>query len=357
MLFRERLISVADVFDQGAIQVVGLTSVVISDKQKKILSILADGEFHSGTELAQSLGMSRSAVWKQLNFLGELGLRHSAVSGKGYRLERPLELLEHALIDESVNDEARALIASLEIHDQINSTNSYLAEISNKDGPSGFICLAEHQTAGKGRRGRQWISPYGNNIYLSILWRFQQGPAVISALSLAIGVAVIRALKRQYIHDIGLKWPNDIYSQGKKLGGILIEVSGESEGPCAAIIGLGINLFLADDEAETITQAWTDLSKVKGRNPLNRNHLAGELLNHLFAVLDGYERVGIKAYLDEWRSYDCLKDKSASVFIGNQCIEGIVIGIDDNGLLLMKRPDGNIQAFASGELSFSRSAS
>jgi BirA family biotin operon repressor/biotin-[acetyl-CoA-carboxylase] ligase len=330
--------------------------VNISDKQKQILSLLADGEFHSGTELADALGISRSAIWKQLNGLAELGLQHSAVSGKGYRLDNPLELLDESKINEVVTDQAGALISSFEIHDQIDSTNRYLVERSQNNGLSGSVCFAEYQTAGKGRRGRQWVSPYGSNIYLSILWRFQQGPAAISGLSLAIGVAVIRALKQHQISDIGLKWPNDIYSQGKKLGGILVEVSGETDGPCSAVIGLGLNLFLPETQAEGITQAWTDLSKITGQSQLSRNQLAGILLNHLLPVIAEYESVGIQAYLDEWRSYDCLSGKSATLFIGQQQFEGIVQGIDDNGMLLIKRPDGNVQTFASGEVSFNSSA-
>ena len=327
----------------------------ISDKQKKILSLLADGEFHSGTELADVLGISRAAVWKQLSGLTELGLQHSAVSGKGYRLDNPLELLDAPQINEVVNDQARALISSLEIHDRIDSTNRYLVERSQNNAPSGSVCFAEYQTAGKGRRGRQWVSPYGSNIYLSILWRFQQGPAAISGLSLAIGVAAIRALKQHRITDIGLKWPNDIYSQGKKLGGILVEVSGETGGPCSAVIGLGLNLFLPETEAESISQAWTDLSKITGQNRLFRNKLAGTLLNHLLPVIAEYEGAGIKAYLDEWRGYDCLTGKSATLFIGQQQFEGIVRGIDDNGMLLIERPDGSVQTFASGEVSFNGS--
>jgi len=330
--------------------------VNISDKQKQILSLLADGEFHSGTELADTLGISRSAIWKQLNGLTELGLQHSAVSGKGYRLDNALELLDASKIHEVVNDQVDALISSFEIHDQIDSTNRYLVERSQHNGLSGSVCFAEHQTAGKGRRGRQWVSPYGSNIYLSILWRFQQGPAAISGLSLAIGVAVIRALKQHQISDIGLKWPNDIYSQGKKLGGILVEVSGETDGPCSAVIGLGLNLFLPETQAEGITQAWTDLSKLTGQSQLSRNQLAGILLNHLLPVIAEYESVGIQAYLDEWRSYDCLFGKSATLFIGQQQFEGIVQGIDDSGMLLIKRADGNVQTFASGEVSFNSSA-
>ncbi|TAK63787.1 bifunctional biotin--[acetyl-CoA-carboxylase] ligase/biotin operon repressor BirA [Methylobacter sp.] len=328
----------------------------ISDKQKKILTLLADGEFHSGTELAEALGISRSAVWKQLNGLAEFGLSHSAVSGKGYRLDKSLELLVTSKINEAVSSQAGALISSLEIHDQIDSTNRYLVECSQNNAPSGSVCFAEYQTAGKGRRGRQWVSPYGCNIYMSILWRFQQGPAAISGLSLAIGVAVIRALKQHQIDDINLKWPNDIYSQGKKLGGILVEVSGETEGPCAAVIGLGLNLFVAEAEAESINQAWTDLSKITGRTRLFRNKLAGTLLNHLMPVIAEYESVGIAAHLDEWRSYDCLTGKSATLFIGQQQFEGIVQGIDDNGMLLIERPDGSVQTFASGEVSFNGSS-
>ena len=327
----------------------------ISDNQKKILSRLADGEFHSGTELADALGISRSAVWKQLTGLAELGLPHSAVSGKGYRLDKALELLAAPKINEVIDDRVGSLISSLEIHDQLDSTNRYLVARAQNNAPSGLVCFAEYQTAGKGRRGRQWVSPYGCNIYLSILWRFQQGPAAISGLSLAIGVAVIRALKQQQIDDIGLKWPNDIYSQGKKLGGILVEVSGETDGPCSAVIGLGLNLFLAEAEAKNITQAWTDLSKITGQNRLFRNALAGTLLNHLLPVIADYEDIGIKAYLNEWRDYDCLTNKSATLFIGQQQFDGIVQGIDDNGMLLIKRPDGGVQAFASGEVSFNSS--
>jgi BirA family transcriptional regulator, biotin operon repressor / biotin---[acetyl-CoA-carboxylase] ligase len=331
-------------------------SVHISDKQKKILTLLADGEFHSGTELAEALSVSRSAICKQLRGLSEFGLHHSAVSGKGYRLDKPLELLELPKINAILSEKNRAHISTLEIYDTLNSTNSYLMEHSRNDAPSGFVCFAEHQTAGKGRRGRQWVSPYGSNIHVSILWRFQQGGiAGTAGLSLAIGVAAIRALKQLGINDVGLKWPNDIYSQGKKLGGILIEVSGEADGPCAAVVGLGLNLFLPDSQAQTITQAWTDLAKITGGNPLPRNKLAGTLLNHVLAIINEFETSGIKAYLDEWRSYDCLKGLAATLFIGQQQVEGIVEGIDENGLLLIKKSGGSIQAFASGEVSFNAS--
>jgi BirA family biotin operon repressor/biotin-[acetyl-CoA-carboxylase] ligase len=188
---------------------------------------------------------------------------------------------------------------------------------------------------------------------MSILWRFQQdGIASTAGLSLAVGVAVIRALKTYGFNEVGLKWPNDIYCQGKKLGGILIEVSGEADGPCAVIIGLGLNLFLPEKQGQTIAQAWTDLTEMSGEKLLFRNKLAGMVLNEILTVVNGFEFAGIKAYVDEWRSYDCLKGILATLFIGQQQITGIIQGIDDNGLLLINKSDGTLQAFASGEVSF-----
>ena len=337
--------------------------MIITDKQQKLLGLLADGEFHSGTELADILNVSRSAVWKQLNSLEGLGLELLAVRGKGYRLTRSLELLDQAEIISNLDKHSEGLMAALNIHRQIDSTNRYLIDCAEQNAVSGVICLAEQQTAGKGRRGRQWVSPFGSNIYLSILWRFEQGYSQTSGLSLAIGVAVIRALN-QYISQLDsdlaisftLKWPNDVYFQGKKLGGILIEISGESDGPCAAVIGLGLNLFLSDKAADGIDQAWIDLSKITGKNILRRNYLAACLINHFLAVLHDFGSVGIQAYLNEWRRYDCLKDQSATLFIGKQPYAGVVRGVDDQGLLLLEQISGKTKAFASGEVSFNISA-
>lgn len=325
----------------------------IPEKQKKVISLLADGQFHSGTELAQALGVSRSAIWKHLQGLEDLGLYHTAVTGKGYRLEKPLEFLAIPEITARLNLTARSVLAELEIHDQIDSTNRYLAErAALRNAASGSVCLAEQQTAGKGRRGRHWVSPFGSNIYLSLLWRFQQGYAGTAGLSLAMGVAVIRALRELGVASVGLKWPNDIYSHGKKLGGILIEVSGEAEGPCHAVIGLGLNVYLPERQATSITQAWTDLSRLAGGAFPGRNRLAAGLLNHLLDVLLEFEAKGIAGFVDEWRAYDCLNGQQARLFIGGQQLDGRVSGIDDNGLLLLELADGGIQAFASGEVSF-----
>jgi BirA family biotin operon repressor/biotin-[acetyl-CoA-carboxylase] ligase len=326
--------------------------LLLSDNAKKLLTLLADGEFHSGTRLAEILGISRAAVCKHINQLAEqLDLNIAAISGKGYRLDKALSLLEQ----EKIAVVLTAQLGRLEIHDQITSTNQHLmATVRGANVVYPVVCLAEQQTAGKGRRGREWVSPFGHNVYLSIAWQFLQGGyTAIAGLSLAIGVAVIRALHEMGIHEVGLKWPNDIVHQGKKLGGILIEVSGETDGVCNVVIGVGLNVFLSASKAQNITQAWTDITTISDNTP-DRNLLVAVLLNQICAVLADFESQGIQAYLNEWRTYDCLQGLPASVLIAQHSIEGIVQGVDDNGLLLLKRHDGVIQTFASGEVSLRR---
>jgi BirA family biotin operon repressor/biotin-[acetyl-CoA-carboxylase] ligase len=326
----------------------------LSDKQQQILALLVDGQFHSGSELAVKLNISRSAVWKHSLGLAALGIAYSAVRGKGYRLDKPLELLDAKQINSALNAQSHTLIERLEIAQHIASTNSYLVDLGEQN-QTGIVCFAEQQSAGKGRRGRHWVSPFGSNIYLSILWRYElNGPAALSGLSLAVGVAVIRVLKNMGIDAVGLKWPNDLISQGKKLGGILIEVSGESAGPCTAVVGLGLNVHLpASQAAAQISQAWTDLTQLLGQNTVSRNQLAAALLNELLPVIAHFENTGLSAYLSEWRRYDCLKGQAALLFVGSQTFAGTVLGVDDNGLLLFEKTDGTEQAFASGEVSFS----
>lgn len=327
--------------------------MLISSSQKKLINSLADGQFHSGTDLAKSIGISRSAVCKQLNNLTELGIAFDAVSGKGYRLGQPIQLLSEAEIIPNLNTNTAALISELEIHDCIHSTNSYLVAKSNDSRQSGVVCFAEYQTSGKGRRGREWVSPFGSNIYLSILWQFQNGPASISGLSLAVGVAVIRALNDCGIKDVGLKWPNDIYWQERKLAGILIEVSGETEGPCNVVIGLGLNCYLPEEKAKSIDQDWVDLNQILNDNSAKiRNKLAATLLNHSIPIIASFEQDTLLHYIDAWRSYDCMKGKDVNVYMGANVFSGRVEGIDSNGLLLLADEQGQVKAFASGEVSF-----
>lgn len=327
--------------------------MAISENLKRALHLLVDGGFHSGTELSQSLGISRSAICKQLQSLADLGIELSAVSGKGYKLGRPLRLLSLDQIKPHLTPQTAGLLKRIEIHDCIASTNSYLLQKAHTSDTSGIACFAEHQSAGKGRRGRTWLSPFGANIYLSVLWRYQDGPASINGLSLAAGVAVVRALRNLGIDGIGLKWPNDIYWQQRKLAGILIEVSGESGGPCNVVIGLGLNCYIPAHEAEFIDQAWVDLDTVLGWSSHEiRNQLAAELLNHLVPIISDFDSQGLSTYLAEWRSNDCMQGREACLYLGRHRYCGVIEGINAQGMLQIRDHRGESKTFSSGEVSF-----
>jgi len=313
------------------------------------LSLLADSRFHSGTSLARTLGLSRSAVWGMIHDLQARGLEVSAVPGKGYRLALPLELLDAGTILSSLGETAKQRIPGLEIHDELDSTNTYLMAQAATGAPSGTVCLAESQTAGRGRIGRAWHSPFGGAIYLSLLWRFEDHGSV-AGLSLAVGVAIHRALRRSGIEGVGLKWPNDLLWQGRKLGGILLEVSGEAHGRCAVVVGVGLNVQIPPSAANAIDQAWTDLSYMTGGSPPSRNQLSAHLLEELLALLADYPERGLSAYLGEWRQWHCMAGRKAILQIGDKAIAGVVAGVSDAGLLLLDCEEGGRREFASGDV-------
>lgn len=327
--------------------------MAISENLKRVLHLLADGSFHSGTELSESLGISRSAICKQMQSLADLGIELCAVSGKGYKLGRPISLLSLDQIRQHLTPQASGLLGRIEVHDVIASTNSYLLQAAHSGDAKGFACFAESQSAGKGRRGRIWRSPFGANIYLSVLWRYQDGPATINGLSLAVGVAVVRALRQLGIGDVGLKWPNDIYWKQRKLAGILIEVAGESGGPCYTVTGLGLNCYIPPHEAKGIDQEWVDLDTLLGHSTHElRNQLAAELLNHLLPIIADFDSRGLSPYLPEWRENDCMQGSEACLYMGQQRYDGIVEGVNAQGMLQLRDERGESKTFASGEVSF-----
>ena len=242
-------------------------------------------------------------------------------------------------------------IMRLETFNVIDSTNLYLATHLN-DYPSGSVCFADEQTAGKGRRGREWISPLGQNIYGSFLWHFTENVQQLSSLSLAIGVGIIRVLNKQGIWNVGLKWPNDIYSQMKKLGGILIEMVTHPNGHTSAIIGLGINISLPEVYGEKIGQAYTDLQHIAPLISVQRHRLIADLLNELLPITVTFPQTGFANYRQEWRQYDCLQNQLVTLYHGQDQIIGTVQGINDQGFLLLQEINGTIRTLASGEVSF-----
>ena len=322
----------------------------LSDLQKQLLALLSDGNFHSGSELAEILGTTRTAIWKQIKGFKRLGIDVAAVSGKGYRLAYAMDLLDEIQIIGNLAPAVQALLSRLHVYDEIDSTSNSL--INDAAAASGTVCLAECQTAGRGRTGKDWVSPFGTNIYLSVLWRFESGVAGISGLSLAIGVAVMRALNPYRLAGIGLKWPNDILCNDRKLGGILVEVRGDILGPCTVAVGLGLNCQMPPKSGNLISQSWVDLEQILGSARPNRNVLVAQLLNEIFPIISNFDEMGIEPYLSEWRNWDCMVGRQVSLTLGNQQIPGRVEGIDDQGMIILQTDTQGRQSFASGEVSF-----
>jgi BirA family biotin operon repressor/biotin-[acetyl-CoA-carboxylase] ligase len=314
----------------------------------EILKTLGDGRFHSGAQLGRTLGVSRTAVWKHLQALGELGIDIAAVTGKGYRLAHPLELLDRDTILASLTSESRALLADLELHNRLDSTNTYLSRKSASLS-SGHACLAEYQASGRGRRGRAWVSPYAASVYLSLLWRFTVSPTVLGGLGLVSGVAVARALRQAGLKDIGLKWPNDVLWQGRKLAGTLLEMSGESYGPINVVIGVGLNVRMPATAGKQIDQAWIDVETALGKR-VSRNTLAGLLLHHLLLALRQFQVKGLAPFLDEWQRWDIVTGKTIHLQLPNETLTGIAKGIDQNGALLLQSR-GTVSTHMAGEVS------
>lgn len=319
----------------------------------RILRILQDGHFHSGEALGAQLGISRAAVWKALRGLPELGVTVDAVSGRGYRLAEPLELLDARTIGDRLSNRGRELLADLHLFESTDSTNHYLMAQGAAGASSGTVCLAESQQAGRGRRGREWISPFASNLYLSLLWRFTGGPQAAQGLSLAAGVMTAQVIEALGVADVKLKWPNDLLWRGAKLGGVLIEMAGEAGGPCFVVVGIGINVRMPPHAGESIDQAWTDLqAATMGRTP-SRNRLAATLIDALLCGLASYGETGLQPYLHPWRRLDALCEQPVAVHTPGGIFEGEGVGIDETGALRVRHP-GGIRTFHAGDVSLRR---
>ena len=305
---------------------------------RRILEQLADGRFHSGEALARSLGVSRTAVWKHLQSVGEqFELEIHAVRGRGYRLVRPLEMLSVSAIESELGATQRAALSAIELFDSLPSTNRYLAAGIDDWGAAGRACFAEYQTAGRGRRGRAWISPFGANLYCSLYWCFDRAMADLSGLSLAAGVAGARALERLGLEGVSLKWPNDIHVDERKLGGILVEVFGPTSGPVAAIIGFGLNVDMPDHAAREIDQPWTDLRKSMPRQTGLRNRAAGLLLDELVKTAGLFDSEGWRAFHSDWVQFDRYVGRDVEVQSSEGTKQGRYRGVDQDGGLLLEQ--------------------
>lgn len=320
-----------------------------------LLQILVDGKYHSGATLGQVLGVSRAAVWKMIQKMEDtLGLTVYAVKGKGYRLQHPVELLDKKVILDNLSNKTVSQLNELDILFDVDSTNRYLSHKSIDGAASAYLVIAEQQTRGQGRRGRAWVSPFGGNLYLSLLWRFQFGPAQLACLGMVVAVAVIRALNKIGIKDAGVKWPNDIIWQGKKLAGILLEMRGEATGPSAIVIGIGINISMRRNDKnliDEIDQPWIDIESIL-KSKIARNQFAAYVIEALFSVLNVFPEQQIEM-LKEWQQMDILKNQEVEVIFPDNVIHGVAQGINQDGALRVLH-QGKEMICHSGEVSIRR---
>ncbi|WP_312178423.1 bifunctional biotin--[acetyl-CoA-carboxylase] ligase/biotin operon repressor BirA [Pseudescherichia sp.] len=306
-----------------------------------LISILADGEFHSGEQLGERLGMSRAAINKHIQTLRDWGVDVFTVPGKGYSLPEPIQLLSQDFISSQIN---QGQVAVLPV---IDSTNQYLLDrIGTLQ--SGDACVAEYQQAGRGRRGRKWFSPFGANLYLSMYWRLEQGPAAAIGLSLVIGIVMAEVLRDLGASQVRVKWPNDLYLQDRKLAGILVELTGKTGDAAQIVIGAGINLAMRKVESDVINQGWINLQEAG--IAIDRNTLAARLINELRAALELFEQEGLTPYLSRWKKLDNFINRPVKLIIGDKEIVGISRGIDTQGALLLEQ-NGATKAWMGGEIS------
>jgi len=315
----------------------------------RVIELLADGEFHSGEWLGRQLGISRAAVWKHVRSLSGFGLDVHAVRGQGYRLTAPFQPLDAERIHAALAAAAAGRLDSIDVFREIDSTSDYLRRGTPALGNAMRACIAEWQSAGRGRRGRHWVSPYGTSLYLSLAVAMPAAAIQSGGFSLVSAIAVLRALQSCGIGGLGLKWPNDIFYQQRKLAGILLDLSGESGGCYQVVIGVGINLKVPDSAARAIDQPWADLSQ--SGVAVERNHLAGLVLSELVKVIDTFNEKGLDVFKQEWQHFDLLADRSVSLHNDNaEPVTGIARGIDAQGALLIEN-NGATRAWHAGEVS------
>jgi BirA family transcriptional regulator, biotin operon repressor / biotin---[acetyl-CoA-carboxylase] ligase len=330
-------------------------AISISDRllnPPSLLMLLADGRLHSGERLAQALCVSRAAVWKGIERLRARGIDIEAVPRQGYKLPEAVELLEERAIRAAMAGDRLHRLHTLDLQFDVDSTNTRLLSLGPP--PHGYadVVLSELQHAGRGRRGRHWIAPFGGSIALSMSWSFTDASRANPALSLCVGVAIARALGRAGALGIGLKWPNDIWFDDRKMGGVLVEVRAEAGGPAHVVIGVGLNVSLTAGMRAQIERSGVKAAAVADACtvPPSRNFIAGAILDALLSMLADFERDGFSGFREAWTALDALRDRPAQVLMGEAVVCGTARGVDAQGALRLER-DGLIQEFVSGEVS------
>ncbi|MCU8041446.1 bifunctional biotin--[acetyl-CoA-carboxylase] ligase/biotin operon repressor BirA [Shewanella oncorhynchi] len=309
-------------------------------RKRQILALLSSGQFVSGEQLATDLGISRAAVNKHIDALETYGVAIYSVKGRGYKLANPISLIDASRLVQSIDNRCFYF-------DEIASTNGFMLDHTTEL-KNGDVCVAEYQSAGRGRRGRTWVSPYGHHLYFSLFWTFPQGMAQAMGLSLVVACTLVEVLKSFGVENIGVKWPNDIYLDNKKLAGILIEMSGQADSQCQLIIGVGVNMAMSEEQGKGIEQPWSDLSELVDMP--DKTALVIALQKQLKRDIQLFEREELAAFKTRWQAADLFYGREIRLLMGEKSVEGICRGVDEQGAVLLETADG-VQAFIGGEIS------
>jgi BirA family biotin operon repressor/biotin-[acetyl-CoA-carboxylase] ligase len=313
-----------------------------------ILRLLSDGRFHSGTAIGGKLGVSRAAVCKSIKSLAEAGLEIESVTGRGYRMPAAARPFERRAIQRHLA-EAGIEALSVTILDEVDSTSRYLLAEDRGTLQRG-VCLAEAQPQGRGRRGRQWVATPYHNLMLSMSWQFAGGPTTTAGLSLAAGLAVLRALERYGVAGAALKWPNDILRDGRKLAGLLVDMQGEAAGPTRVVLGVGVNGYVGARDAARIDQPWTDIYRITGES-VDRNRLAALVIAELFYMFETFAESGFAPFRREWERRHHYHERRVRLIHGAVEVLGTVAGVDASGALVLRDARGGQLAYHAGEIS------
>lgn len=314
---------------------------------QRLVTLLNDLQFHSGVALASELNVTRNAIWKMVKQMQNNQIMVEAEKNRGYKFKQPLFLYERNKIIPKLPQKIRDKI-QLEIYSQLPSTNTYFFENKDRDYSKPVFCLAELQTAGKGRLGRAWHSPFAQNIYCSCRWDLPCDVSKLAGLSLVVGLAVVSALNQLNTEvDFKLKWPNDIIANNKKLGGVLVDVIAEAHGACSVIIGLGLNINMQCD-AEQITQQWTSMQLLLGKN-FDRNQIVALYIPILLDYLQRFVDGGFAEFISLWKKYDYLREKTINVTHQKRKLKGVMLGVDQQGQLRLQQADKSIISCVAGE--------
>ncbi len=315
----------------------------------RILASLMDGHFHSGELLASACGISRAAICKHIQTLRGYGLDIHSVTGRGYRLAETFEALDEAYLRQHLLGGTDGPLRALDLHPVTDSTNRRLFEQLASGSIHARLCLAEFQTAGRGRHGQDWICPYGGGLCLSLGWHFPRAPESLTALGLVVGLVLMQVLEAEGLQQAGLKWPNDILWRGRKLAGILLELQGQQDGPVDVVIGIGLNMRLPDSATQRIDQPCADLHRALGQVP-GRNRLTVSLVQRLGAALEHFARQGFAGFHGLWPRYDLLRDQPVRLSSPAGVYAGMARGVDDTGALIIGM-QGRQRRFLSGDVS------